>query len=260
MATNCSTKTLELTPGVHSGTQNTEVIVASNAVELIGLGESATIDGGGTRWILSVFGNGSLTLKNLTLQHAFLSVGGGAALSVDGQGAVRATGVQFRDNKATDSYARGGAVSVIDSNAKSDQWLDAQFVGCTWDGNLAGFVGGGLYAKQACPSFTACLWRNNTAGKRGGLYEYGGGLVVNLESAAVGAPTVALTDCTFEFNWCWASGGGTCILNASPSFTRCVWLGKFDMTLLENEHVVLAMQFALTQRRSSPSASAPSCR
>ena len=145
MPADCVVKTLELLPGVHNGSQNVEVSIASNeSVALVGRGGGggATIDGGGTAWLLSVAGNGSLTLANLTLQHGFLPGGSsmrGAALSVNGQGVVRATGVHFLDNEAAGNASLGGAVSLVDSSgADAAQWLDARFTGCAWEGTRAG--------------------------------------------------------------------------------------------------------------------------
>jgi len=188
MPTDCAEKTLELQPGVHGGAPNVGVGVASNeSVTLIGVGGegAAIIDGGGTDWLLSVEGNGSLALANLTLQRGFLPASSpmyGAALSVVGQGTVRATGVRFRDNEAAGAGGRGGAVSIVDSGADPVRWLDARFTRCEWEGNTAGLLGGGMYAEAACPSFIDCLWRNNTVGDAPS--GFGGGLVLLGNSAA----------------------------------------------------------------------------
>jgi hypothetical protein len=194
MPANCAEKTLELLPGAHGGTQNVNVRVASNeSVALVGAGEGAVIDGGGTDWLLSVEGSGSLALTNLTLQRGFLPAGSpiyGAALSVVGQGTVRATGARFWENEAAGDTSQGGAVSVVESGTNAELWLDAHFVRCSWEGNRAGFRGGGVHAEGACPRFDGCMWRNNTVRcvDEYGVDGFGGGLMLNRDSAAPGAP------------------------------------------------------------------------
>jgi hypothetical protein len=256
MPADCAVNTLELLPGVHSGANNTEVGIASNAsVALVGH-DGAKIDGGGATWLLSVVGLGSLTLTNLTLQRGFLpDFAGhgdrhGAALSVVGMGTVRATGVQFVNNEAAGSNGRGGAVFLIDNTAdandddgnddnnnlshrlqRSSRWLDALFVGCTWEGNRVGsYAGGGVYIGLVSPRFLDCTWRNNSAGEGG----YGGGLVwfspsATMPAAVARAQGPAFVDCTWEFNSCGhnGGGGGACIQDASPSLVRCTWRHNF---------------------------------
>ena len=68
MSADCAIKTLELQPGAHAGSQNVKLSVASNeSVALIGVGDAA-IDGARQDWLISVVGNGSLELTNITLQ------------------------------------------------------------------------------------------------------------------------------------------------------------------------------------------------
>jgi predicted outer membrane repeat protein len=234
MSAECAVKTLILQPGVHSGSQNVNVGVARNeSVALIGAGD-AVIDGDGTDWLLSVVGNGSLALTNLTLQRAFLPADSplvGAALSVNGQGVLNATGVQFLDNQAAASGARGGAVSLVDSAADPARWLDARFVGCIWEGNRVGTeldradgLGGGSFALGVSASFDGCWWRNNFVGTRNnGGRGMGGGLFMNGHSTAEGAPQPSLADCVFELNNAGYSGGGMRVNFASTNFARCVW-------------------------------------
>jgi predicted outer membrane repeat protein len=259
MSDHCPIKTLVLS-GVFSGSHNVEVSVASNqSIALIGV-DDAVIDGNNADWLLSVVGNGSLELTNITLQHAFLPEGSprwGAALSVVGQGTVRATGVMFRGNKAVDPGARGGAVSLLDSAANPVRWLNAHFIGCTWDGNKAGkgvtrSSGGGIYTASACPSFVGCTWRYNDGWYGGGLQLDTGTLAA---AAAAGAPQPALVDCVFEFNSAatrgTGGGGGARVNYASPSFVRCIW--RSNVAGFEGGGLVLN-----SPTGENPSASAPS--
>jgi hypothetical protein len=223
MPDDCAVKTLELVSGVHSGAGNVKVGVFGNeSVALVGH-QGAIIDGGDESWLLSVTGNGSLVVTNLTLQHGFLPDGSsmyGAALSVVGQGVLHARGVQFFDNAAAGPGGRGGAVLVYDTGIDASIWLDAHFVGCTWERNKAGAAGGGMFAASACPGFEGCMWRNNSVDSDSGT---GGGLVISHDSSVEGAPQPTFGNCTFEFNHVGGDGGGTVVQLASPSFDRCLW-------------------------------------
>jgi hypothetical protein len=242
----CANKTLQLlAPGVFDGPNNTNISIASNeSVALIGgMGsDESIIDGGGTDWILSVSGSGSLSLTNVTLQHGFTVdtdpvCQHGSALSIFGQGIVRVTGVRFWGNEAHTrrvwpNLSRGGAVAVIDSGADPTRWLDAVFVRCEWDGNWAtghsdplrnGAQGGavcvGNHLIGASPSFFGCLWRNNTTTEQG----FGGGLGWSRPSSAPGAPLSVLRSCIFENNHAGYVGGGIYTQHVSLSLVDCIW-------------------------------------
>jgi predicted outer membrane repeat protein len=207
MSADCAVKTLDLPPGIYNGTENVNVGVASSeSVALVGAG-GAVIDGGGTDWLISVVGNGSLALTNLMLQRAFLPDGSpkwGAALSVKGQGVLNVTGVRFLDNQAADEGSKGGAVSLVDSGVSPTRWLDACFADCTFEYNSCGIYGGGVYVAFVSPSFTRCVWRHNTVV---GDHGFGGGLLLAYPSANPGTPPSSLLNCTFNGNNAQGAGG-----------------------------------------------------
>jgi predicted outer membrane repeat protein len=221
----CRVKTLILQPGIHSGRQNTKVeILGGETVELIGAAgnaRGAVVDGGGTAWLFSVVDSGSLSLRNLTLQHAFLNSSVttmcGAALSVIGQGAVRAEAVRFFNNEAAGVQGRGGAVAVADSGDMPGRWLQADFMNCQWDSNRAGHVAGGMYISSASPTFTCCTWAHNVAGVGGG------GVDFYVDSSAQRSE---FKNCSFLYNSAGFVGGGIYIDDASPDFSDCSWLGN----------------------------------
>ncbi|MHC4536172.1 MAG: right-handed parallel beta-helix repeat-containing protein, partial [Planctomycetota bacterium] len=85
---------------------------------------------------------------------------------------------------------------------------------CTFSGNYAGYLGGGMYNRNnSSPTVTNCTFNDNRAGFIGGGMYNGGG-----------SPTV--TNCTFTGNRAWDNGGGMRNNNANPTVTDCTFTGN----------------------------------
>ena len=232
MPADCAVKTLLLTSGIYSGSQNANVLIeGESSVEILGENGGAIFDGSGTDSLISVTGKGSLRLANLTLQHAFIpasdaaDAADGPALSVVGQGSCQVFGVRFLNNTGRKF---GGAVNIIDTKHDRAAWLDISFTGCTWEHNTVPtgsnkyVAAGAVFSQDAAPSFTQCTWRENTAGSPS-VPGYAGAVMIDYDSTCSAAPQVAFRRCAFVSNDAGYIGGGLFSQHASPRFDECVF-------------------------------------
>jgi hypothetical protein len=87
----------------------------------------------------------------------------------------------------------------------------ANFVDCTFENNIAGYAGGGMFVQDASPIFAGCVWRGNVAA----VYS-GGGLLLTSPSANSSAPASSLFNCMFERNECTQGNGGAVYASDVP--------------------------------------------
>ncbi|MCK4547315.1 MAG: right-handed parallel beta-helix repeat-containing protein [Candidatus Eisenbacteria sp.] len=87
-------------------------------------------------------------------------------------------------------------------------------VNCTFSGNSAQGMGGGIYCRQyASPTLIGCTFSGNSAGGAGGMYCENGS-------------SPALTNCTFADNLADCGGALSCIWGGLPAFTNCTFSGN----------------------------------
>jgi predicted outer membrane repeat protein len=125
-------------------------------------------------------------------------------------------------NSVSDGGYGGGL--YLRGNIESEMPLDkpqSTLLDCTFQLNSAGHYGGGAYILHVSSSFASCIWLSNSVGAGG----YGGGLYLRAVSKTKGQQSVLLS-CSFQLNCAGHSGGGAYILDASPSFDRCIWLSN----------------------------------
>ena len=86
---------------------------------------------------------------------------------------------------------------------------DATAINCTFSGNTANSMGGGMYNKESSPTLTGCTFSENSGRLGAGIY--------NEES------TPNLADCTFSGNTANSTGGGMYNKESSPTLTGCTF-------------------------------------
>jgi predicted outer membrane repeat protein len=241
-------------------------------------GIQVTIDGGG---LIEISGNNStndgirifnvtagatLTLRNLTLSHAFADADGGAVASTGGLNAVN---VKFFSNVVTASWSGsailcwgpltitncefgfnsggGGAVKPRSSGAVTTI-SGSNFHDNTSTANAGGGYGGAMQLHDA-PSVTVsrCTFTNNSAGEEGGaiFVNQNSALAVNSTTftgnnggavgGAIGAEgTINVTKCAFNTNYAFAGGGaitaGGSLAVDNTTFTGNTVSGAPDFT------------------------------
>lgn len=188
--------TILIAPGTYSGNGNRDLVLPSFDITVLSDdGPEATIlDCAGevfeSHWgfRLAGDGSGSFHLEGLTVQHAYLEYGRGAAIYA-GNAIIMVKNCAFLDNvSGGHEKGGGGAVSVSNSTAR--------FEDCCFIRNSAGLDGAGgaiqgIYSNIALES---CFFGENGAMAGGGAVHVWGELLA--------------TECTFFDNWAGFYGGG----------------------------------------------------
>ncbi len=103
-------------------------------------------------------------LNNLTISNSYSNNGSGLFISVSGQGS-ELRNVSFVNNHAE---SKGGAIEIRGGGLNSGLLI----IGCYFDSNIAGFVGGAIFGELFGGFFSTSIvnseFRNNEAGRFGG--------------------------------------------------------------------------------------------
>ncbi len=169
-------------------------------------------DNGGGMWTF----DGTLNADNpstFTISDCDFS---GNSADIDGgglhiAGSSRPT-VSNCDFTNTNSARHGGGVAMIGTDYTL--FSTAQFVGCTFDGNVASLLGGGLYHQDAVPSLQSCTFEGNQAEDGAGMASW-----TILFSTTQHTPTLNL--CDFELNIASNIGGGYYGRDITASILGC---------------------------------------
>ncbi len=115
-------------------------------------------------------------------------------------------------------YLRNHGAGMLNSNASPT------VANCRFDLNSASASSGGMYNTEgSSPTIRNCRFLGNRApGFPDEPFPYAGHAGAIYNNGVDSNPT--LTDCTFENNWAWGSGGAVFNLGNSPTFTRCTFI------------------------------------
>jgi predicted outer membrane repeat protein len=135
-----------------------------------------------------------------------IAIEDGAAMRIEGVGPATADHCLFGGNLAGDL---GGALFAAEAGA--------MFTACTFTGNTANDQGGGVYDRESGVDFVDCIFEANHAGLGGG-------------AAASSDGDPAFNNCAFTANSSDASGGAAYVNAGSPSWTACTFSGNTSAT------------------------------
>ena len=178
---------------------------------------TVTIDGGN---VIEISGNdlyrvfnvssgANLTLKNLTVTHAFAAADGGAVAN-SGNGTITVATCKFFNNQ-TDAAHSGGALYALGPIVLTD----SEF------GTNKGGGGGAIYPRfGATLTVTGCNFHDNEAMNTGGGGL--GGAILPWDG-----PTVAISNSTFSNNKAAKAGGAIYVLlHSTVNLTNCTLSGN----------------------------------
>ena len=249
--------TIHLLPGVYTEsnlTINANVVITGNTRDDTIVQAWPTPFAAPNFQILNVVAN--LTLRNLTLRHANVSVTGGAIGCGNSTALITVDGCRLTLNASTNGG--GGAIGWVSNNAgmptltvRNTEVSYNRAYGTVAGGGNGNGGGGGIWNNRAAISIDACVFVGNNGYAAAGTNLWDGGAIFSSagypisigastfasNSAAdagavslVGAASVVVSNSTFMFNVATNNGGAFCNSQNSPTLLNCTFYGNVAAT------------------------------